>query len=91
MNKLFSIINTVNKQEVQTYGELISTESPKTNIVNKLSQEEKEVYEEIQNKDKERLIDSAGNNREKDNSITFNKPNKKTVVIPGIGEVTQMM
>lgn len=91
MNKLFSIINTVNKQETKTYGELIDSNPNKNSIIDNLSQEEKDIYEETQAKDKERLLDSAGNNATKDNSITFNKPNKKPVVIPGIGEVMQMM
>ena len=91
MNKLFSIINTVNKKEVQTYGELLEDNTNKNSIVNKLSEEGKEIYNEIKNQDKERLIESAGNNREKDNSITYNKPSKKTTFVPGIGEAQQMM
>lgn len=74
----------------KTYGEILELEKPKTeNIMSKLTDEEKEIYNEIKTKDKDRLLTSSGNNKQE--SITFNKPIKNQQYIPGIGKVNQVL
>jgi len=74
----------------KTYGEILKLENPKQeNIMSKLTEEEKKLYDEIKEKDKDRLLTSSGNNRQE--SITFNKPIKNQQYIPGIGKVSQVL
>lgn len=74
----------------KTYGEILELETPKKeNIMSKLTDEEKEIYNEIKTKDKDRLLTSSGNNKQE--SITFNKPIKNQQYIPGIGKVSQVL
>ena len=77
-------------EEARTYGEILEKENPRhENNISKMTAEEKELFDKTKSEDKERLLNSSGNN--KSESITFNKPIKNTRYIPGIGNVTQMM
>lgn len=79
--------NKLAREHNKTYGDLLNN-NLKEKIQRSMTPEEKEIYEQLSNFDKEKLLEECGNNNQINNK-KFGKP--KNCQISGIGEVQQIM
>lgn len=88
MENFFTFLNnTLQREHNKTYGDLLNN-NLQEKIMRSMTLEEKEIYEELVNKDKEKLLESGGNNSQINNK-KFGKA--QSCNISGIGEVQQIM
>lgn len=88
MNNFFQFLNNqLHRENNKTYGDLMNNNLHEK-IQRSMTLEEKEIYEQLSNLDKEKLLEECGNNNQINNK-KFGKP--KNCQISGIGEVQQII